>query len=111
MSGLHIEKIEDYEGGGFCSACQKDNLRWIVTLSDGQKIGTECAKKALGYAPKPAAYSWIKDYKPIREYKDKWETAVVWKHKTGTNTRLTVNGHLQMTGGGLQEFERRYGKS
>lgn len=50
---LTITKIEDHEGNGHCTACGRENLRWICTLSDSTKVGTECAKKVLGWKPQP----------------------------------------------------------
>ena len=105
---LHVAKIEDHEGFGRCAECGREGLRWIVVLSDGTRVGTECAKRACGITVKPTAYQWMADYVPVAEHSTKWETAVVYQHRTGTRTRLVVNGYLQCAGGGMAEFARRY---
>lgn len=104
---LHITKVEDHEGMGRCGHCEREGLRWIVVLSDGTSVGTECAKRVLGYTLKPASYTWMTGYAPIAEYSNKWETAVVYANAAG-RTNLVVNGHLQVIGAGMREFTRLY---
>jgi hypothetical protein len=58
---LHAVKVEDHEGHGICRQCDRENLRWIVTLSDGSTVGTECARTVLGYKPAPASYRWVEE--------------------------------------------------
>jgi hypothetical protein len=107
-SKLHITKVEDHEGFGRCGQCERENLRWVVVLSDGTRVGTECAKRACGIVVKAATYQWMTEYEPVAEYADKFETAVVYQHRTSDRTRLVVNGYLQVNGGGMAEFARRY---
>ena len=108
MSTNRIAKIEDHEGHGFCGTCQRDNLRWIVTLADGTQCGTECAKKVLGYTVSPKNYTWMTGYVAVAEYTDACETAVLYRRADG-RTVLVSNGCPQVMGGGAREFERRYG--
>lgn len=104
---LEIVKIEDHEGSGYCSACGRDNLRWIVTLSDGTRVGTECAKAVLGWKPTPAGYTWVTNFRAVAERTNRYgEHEVLWQHKTGTQTRLTVNGILCTVGGARADWDR-----
>ena len=98
-SKLHIIKVEDHEGNGYCGACGRENLKWIVTLSDGSEIGTECAKKTLGMTVSPANHKWVSDFTAIAEHNDFDVTYVLWQHNTSSATRETRNGHLTIIGG------------
>jgi hypothetical protein len=109
---VHMVKIEDHEGEGRCGACQREGLRWIVTMSDGSQVGTECAKRVMGYKPAPKSYAWVADYQPVAEHTEcpasKYAaTYVLWQHKAGTKTIETRNGVLQAVGGVRQAWERK----
>lgn len=104
---LTITKIEDHEGNGRCSACDREGLRWICTLSDSTTVGTECAKKLVGYKPAPKQYQWVADFAPVAEHVDGGSVFVLWQHKQGTATRETCDGHLSSVGGVRQEWTRR----
>lgn len=104
---LHIAKVEDHEGFGRCGHCDREGLRWIIRLSDGSGVGTECAKRVLGFAPSPKSYNWVAGCEVVAEHSDKWETATVYRNAKG-RTILAVNGHAVVIGAGLVEFNRRY---
>jgi hypothetical protein len=102
-----IAKIEDYEGAGRCSACGREGLRWIVTLSDGTQIGTECAKRTLGITVAPKSYQWVTDYAPVAEHVEDGAVYVMWQRKGGTQTRETRGGTLVSVGGVRQDWAAR----
>jgi len=52
---LHVVKVEDREGTGTCTACGREGLRWIVTLSDGTQVGTEINIRTAGQTAGHAA--------------------------------------------------------
>ena len=104
---LTVAKIEDYEGSGHCTLCGRENLRWICTLTDGTKVGTECAKKVLGWKPQPKNYQWIGDFRIAAEHVEYGTTFVMWQHKTGRETRETRDGGLTAVGGVRQDWTRR----
>lgn len=96
---LTIAKIEDHEGDGRCSACSREGLRWVATLSDGTTVGLECAKKAVGFKPSPIEYSWIGDYEIVAEHIEYGQTYVMWQRKGRAQTRETRNGVTVAVGG------------
>ena len=105
-----IAKIEDHEGFGRCSECEREGLRWIVVLSDGTSVGTECAKRVLGHSVTPKSYSWMTGFSAVAEHVTKFETAVLYRNDKG-RTALAINGVLQSMGGGAREFERLFGEA
>lgn len=104
---LNLVKVEDHEGDGRCGECGREGLRWIARLSDGSGVGLECSKKLLGYRPGPKTYDWVAHFLPVAEYHDYGNTYVLWRHKTGKETRETLNGHLVAVGGCAQEWVER----
>jgi hypothetical protein len=104
---LTMERIDDCEGDGTCGACGREGLRWVVTLSDGSRVGLECAKKLVGFRPAPHTYNWVADYEPVAEYRDGRDVFVMWQHKTRNITRETLNGHLHSVGGVRSDWQRR----
>ncbi len=102
-----VVKIEDHEGSGECQSCGRTGLRWIVTLSDGSKVGTECAKKVMGWTPAPKSYAWVADYTPVAEHVIGAEHFIMWQHKHGNRTRMTINGVLYQDGGVRQDWIRK----
>lgn len=103
---MTMVKIEDHEGNGHCSACQREGLRWIVTLSDGSQVGTECAKTIIGVKPDPKSYTWTADFTAVAEHNEYGDTLVLWQHKNGTATRETRNGYLVAVGGRRRIWEK-----
>jgi hypothetical protein len=104
---LTLAKIEDREGDGTCSACDREGLRWVAILSDGTGVGLECAKKILGFKPAPGSYAWVADFRPSAEHRDHAVIYVLWQHKRGNATRETRNGHLTEIGGVRNTWIRR----
>ena len=97
---LKVVKVEDHEGDGECRACGRTGLRWIVTLSDGSQIGTECAKKILGIKVTPKAHEWTSAFVAVAQKTYFQYEVVLWQSKaTGKAGRITFNGNLQAVGG------------
>lgn len=107
MTKLHAIKIEDHEGNGICTACGREGLRWIVTLSDGTQVGTECTKKILGYKPQSKHYNWIADFEIIAEHNERGTYFVMWQQKNGRETRETRDGSLVSVGGIRKDWTQR----
>ncbi len=104
-----VSHIEDHEGTGECSACPRTGLRWIVVLSDGTKVGTECAKKITGtaVAATPKSHGWIHLFEVAATHVEHGVTYALWKRIGGTATRETRNGHLTAVGGVEADWIRR----
>ena len=107
IATIRIAKIEVFEGTGECSACGRVGLRWIATLTDGTRVGLECAKKILGFKPAPTKYRWVEDFQIIAEHGEYGEHHALWRHKSGGQTRETVNGVLIRVGGCQTAWEKR----
>lgn len=106
-TAIQIVKVEDHEGDGRCSSCNREGLRWVVTLSDGTMVGTECSKKILGIKVAPADHRWTRDFTPAdQRTTDGGTIEVLWQHKTRNVTALTRDGHLTTMGGARKEWER-----
>jgi hypothetical protein len=85
--------VEDCEGDGTCLACGREGLRWILVLSDGSRVGSECAKAILG------SYTWINDYTALGyTVNPQGECVRVWKHKRANAFALTVDGVMRLSG-------------
>lgn len=95
---VRVEFIHDREGDGFCGACQREGLRWVVQLSDGSMVGLECAKAVLGFRPAPKAYKWVEDFRLVGTVSNPYETLGWWERKDGKAGAVTVNGVLKVTG-------------
>jgi hypothetical protein len=87
---LRIARFEDHEGDGRCGHCEREGLRWIVRLSDGSGVGTECAKAVLGWKPAPRDYKWIIGFSVVAETVAYGETFAVWQN--GARFALTQSG-------------------
>lgn len=101
-----LVRVEDHEGTGTCGACDREGLRWIAVLSDGSRVGVECAKKVLGWKPAPASYSWVEFFEPIAEHDDFGAVYVLWQQKNGAQTRVTRAGSTVLVGGGRDFWTR-----
>jgi hypothetical protein len=103
-----LVKIEDHEGYGICHECRREGLRWVAVLSDGTQVGTECAKRVLGFKLAPKDYNWAADFTPVAEYVDCGDMFVLWQHKQRpTLDRSTLNGRLFAVNGVRAEWQRR----
>lgn len=94
---LHIVKIEDHEGDGRCSECNREGLRWICTLSDGTTVGTECARKIVGFKPAPKSYNWAAGFTATAKRAEGNTTFVLWRN--GNRVAVTRNAILVAVGG------------
>ena len=101
-----IVKIEDHEGNGHCQQCGRENLRWIATLTDGTRVGTECAKAIIGFKPAPKTYTWVTGFTPVAEHTEVDTVWVLWRSENG-RTALTLNGALWQMGGCDKEWTKR----
>jgi hypothetical protein len=93
-----LVKVEDHEGFGACSHCNREGLRWICTLSDGTTCGTECAKKVMGWKPAIKAYCWTANFTATAEHDDHGTVYVLWTHKSGNGGAISRNGELNLMG-------------
>lgn len=104
-STVKIAKVEDHEGFGRCQECDREGLRWVITLSDGRQVGSECAKQALGFRIRPSEHSWVTGFDAVAEHVEYGETRVLWQSKTGAQSRETRSGLLVRVGGARREWE------
>lgn len=115
----HLIRVEDHEGFGTCGHCDREGLRWIAIVSvDGQTVavGTECAKRVLGWKPTPKSYAWVEHFTVVAEHTEPYRmygsdapttTYTLWQHRNGTATRETTNGVLTSIGGVRREWTDR----
>ena len=104
---LTVHKVEDYEGDGECGHCDRKGLRWIVTLSDGSKVGSQCAKKLMGWKATPKNFNWTARFNVVEEKTMNHGHYVLWQGKTGKGGVLMINGHATAFGG-FAAIEREY---
>lgn len=106
---ITVWKVEDHEGNGECSACGRTGLRWVTFLSDGSRVGGECAKKILGWAPTKAKFSWLTGMTLIAEKSvdNGHGHAVLWQSQSGRGGALAINGYLQAAGS-FESMEREF---
>ena len=91
--------IQDCEYDGTCTMCGKEGVRWIVVMSDGSRVGGECAKKLLGWKPTAKNFSWVTGMKPaFNVFVLGYGNVVVWKSKNQVTGAISVNGHPMMFG-------------
>ena len=104
---LTVHKVEDYEGNGECGHCDRTGLRWMVTLSDGSKVGSQCAKKLMGWKATPKNFDWTAKFNVVEEKTIVHDHFVLWQGKTGKGGVLMINGHATAFGG-FAAIERDY---
>lgn len=85
-------KIEDHEGAGECQQCGKTGLRWVTLLSDGSRVGGECAKRLLGWAPTKASFGWVTGKRAIAERTDHGDHFALWTDEASRAGIITRNG-------------------
>jgi len=107
-----VVRVEDCEYEGTCTMCGRENVRWIVIFDDGSRVGGECAKKILGWAPTAKKFSWVTGMKPFITASSRMDGNVtVWKHENGVRGAISVNGYPQTFGGInwiVAEFEKKF---
>lgn len=98
---LTVHKIEDYAGEGRCSACRRNGLRWVVTLSDGSQVGTECTVALIGRKVSLAGLrEWVPMFRIVAEHTDTdGAHHVMWQRINGSRTCETVDATLVSVGG------------
>lgn len=97
---ITVLKIEDHGGEGVCTACGKEGLRWVSTLSDGSRVGGECAKKIMGWKPTAKSHAWVTGMHIVAEGEmSPVQHAVLWSNEAGTWSVLAINGTAQCSGG------------
>lgn len=105
-----VWKVVDHEGDGECQHCGKTGLRWVVYLSDGSRVGGECAKRIVGWAPTRSKFVWLEGLQIVAEGElSPTQHLVLWQSTSGTVGRISMNGHLTTTGPFdycKREFER-----
>jgi hypothetical protein len=89
-------KVENCEGDGECSRCNRTGLIWVVTLSDGTRVGGECAKILLGWKPTKASHSWVTGMTVAAEKTVGARHIVLWVK--GNRAAVAINGNLQTSG-------------
>jgi hypothetical protein len=102
---LTAVKVENCEGDGECSRCNRTGLIWVVTLSDGTRVGGECAKILLGWKPTKASHSWVTGMTATAEKTVGARHIVLWVK--GNRAAMAINGHLQ-TSGGVEWVTKEY---
>jgi hypothetical protein len=111
MTELTVWRVEDHEGNGECQRCGKTGLRWVTYLSDGSRVGGECAKRLLGWAPTRKGFSWVTGLSVVAEgamSPTQWVT--LWSDANGVKGVMAVNGNAQFVGpfaAAESEFQRR----
>ena len=95
-----VKWVENCEGDGTCLACGREGLTWVVVLSDGSRVGVECAKPILGFKPAPKSYVWSRDFTGRGfTVNGGGQTVRVWERNDGRAFALTVDGVLVSSGG------------
>lgn len=97
-----LSHYEDHEGDGTCSRCQREGIRWIAVLTDGTRVGGECAKKVLGHnIPSAKRLNWLAKFRPAEMWTFCGKSYVRWVHVNPevAQDRLTIDGVLWQVGG------------
>ena len=112
MSYLTVVRVEDCEYEGTCSICGKEGVRWVVIMSDGSRVGGECAKKLLGWKPSARNYSWVTNLSPVStRVVPCLGNVVLWESKSKAYGVISVNGNKQASGSFewiAKEYAKRY---
>jgi hypothetical protein len=96
---ITVLKIEDHGGEGICTACGKEGLRWVSILSDGSRVGGECAKKIMGWKPTAKSHAWVTGLHIIAEGDmSPVQYAVLWSDETGRRGAVSINGVANVSG-------------
>lgn len=98
-AAITVWKIEDHEGDGVCQECGKEGLRWVTFLSDGSRVGGECAKRIMGWKPTAKSHSWVTGLHAVAEGRvSPTQHAVLWSDADGKRGAISINGNAQSQG-------------
>lgn len=79
--------------------CGKTGVRWIVYLSDGSRVGGECAKKIMGWAPTKRTHGWVQGLTAVAEKTIcGGALAVLWRSESGRVGVMSINGNSICSG-------------
>ncbi len=110
MTELTVWRVEDHEGNGECQRCGKTGLRWVAYLSDGSRVGGECAKRLLGWAPTRKGFSWVTGLFVVAEGSmSASQRVTLWSDEAGYRGVVSVNANACFAGGfgaAESEFQR-----
>lgn len=100
MTTLTVWRVEDHEGTGECQRCGKTGLRWVTYLSDGSRVGGECAKRLMGWAPTKKNFSWVTGMTLLAEGDmSKTQRVALWQREGTAWAAISVNGNATAFGG------------
>jgi hypothetical protein len=97
MTKLTVAKVLDREHEGVCQECDKQNLRWVLVLSDGSMVGVECARKLTGEAFTAKKVEWVAGAVEVASGIDCGATVVLYRR--GNGAVIAVDGRPMMMGG------------
>lgn len=99
MTTLTVWRIEDHEGTGECQQCGKTGLRWVTYLSDGSRVGGECAKRIMGWAPTARNFSWLTGMTLVGEASlSPTQCMTLWRSEDEARGVLAINGIANQVG-------------
>lgn len=104
MQTAKLHHIEDHEGTGECQECGRTGLRWVCYLTDGSRVGTECAKRVMGWKPAPKQYNWVPNFDMIATHEEGGDAWCLWQRQGAAQTVETRNGVLYSIGGARSEW-------
>lgn len=91
--------------------CGKTGVRWIVYLSDGSRVGGECAKKIMGWAPTKKTHGWVQGLTAVAEKEVAGPVgrtqAVLYRSASGKSGAMSVGG-VRVVAGPFEWVEREY---
>ncbi|AYQ99345.1 hypothetical protein PBI_CANTARE_125 [Brevibacterium phage Cantare] len=106
MENVKVAYVENVEGDGMCGHCNRTNLKYVATMTDGSKVGLSCAKKLMGVTITPKDVKWASNYTVEATFIEYGQTYALWVSDKG-QTRTTKNGLLVGIGGQRPVWEKR----
>ncbi len=98
MTTLTVWRVEDHEGNGECQRCGRTGLRWVTYLSDGSRVGGECVKRLMGWAPTAKNFSWLTGMTLVAEADSCGDRFTLWRSGRGGYGVVARNGIAQVSG-------------
>ena len=96
---LTVWRVEDHEGNGECQRCGKTGLRWVTYLSDGSRVGGECVKRLMGWAPTARNFSWLTGMSLVSEGDlSPTQRMTLWRSQDGARGVMAINGKAYQSG-------------